>query len=169
MVGSMFGCTNQNEELANELEELKEKNKTKEMANKVVEVMEEGNWDLSPIFEHSVVYENGNQGSYEVVGNRKTVGFTGPFPLIAEEPQKYFWFYYGNKNIYDKPVIVKALKKGTEELIDVFSGTFYKDAKVSPQSVNMPSTLKFPSSGLWKVLVYIDDELYESIVVEVAE
>jgi hypothetical protein len=37
---------------------------------------------------------------------------------------------------------------------------------LSPDSVNMPSTLKFPSAGIWKVLVYIDRELYESIVIE---
>ncbi|MBU0904884.1 MAG: DUF4871 domain-containing protein, partial [Firmicutes bacterium] len=59
------------------------------------------------------------------------------------------------------------IKDGEEELIDVYSGTFNESAEVSSDSVNMPSHLKFPSAGVWKVLVYINEELYESIVVEV--
>ncbi|WP_430787535.1 hypothetical protein VBD025_16715 [Virgibacillus flavescens] len=127
------------------------------------------NWDLSPTFEHTVVYESGKEGSYTVVGNEKTFGYSGPFPILAGKTQKYFWFYFGKENIYDKPVQVKALKKGTEEMVDIFEGTFYESAEVSPDSVNMPTHLHFPSAGVWKVLVYIEDEFYESIVVEVEE
>jgi Domain of unknown function (DUF4871) len=102
------------------------------------------------------------------VGSKDGIGFTGPFPIMAKEKQKYFWFYLGEENIYDKPVEVKAIKKGTKELVDVLGGpsTFYESAEVSPGSVNMPSSLKFPSAGIWKVLVYIEGELYESIVIE---
>ena len=128
----------------------------------------EDDWELSPVFELSVIYEDGEEGSYTVAGNKEGIGFTGPFPIIAKEKQKYFWFYFGTENIYDKPVQVKAIKEGTEEYIDILSGpsTFYESAEVSPGSINMPSHLRFPSAGIWKVLVYIDDLLYETIVVE---
>lgn len=139
-----------------------------ENTNEVSYEIPENDWELSSTFEHSVVYESGKEGSYTVVGSKDGIGFIGPFPIIAKDKQKYLWFYFGKENIYDKPVEVKAIKKGTEELVDILSGpgTFYEGAKVSPDSVNMPSHLKFPSAGVWKILVYIDEELYESIVIE---
>ena len=92
---------------------------------------------------------------------------TGPFPIVAKDNQKYMWFYFGNENIYVRHVEVKAIRKGTEELIKVFSGSFFESAKVSSDSVNMPSRLRFPSAGHWKILLYIQGEFYESIVVDV--
>lgn len=130
-------------------------------------IIPKGSWHLSPTFEHSVTYESGEEGSYTVIGNKNTFGFTGPMPILSEEVQKYLWFYFGNENIYDKPVEVKALKKDTGEQVHIFSGTFYDSAEVSPDSVNMPSRLKFPTAGVWKVLLYIEGELNESIVIEV--
>jgi hypothetical protein len=158
----MAACTEETKE--NEIQEPQRE----ESANEVVYEIPDDGWKLTPSFEHSVVFESGEESSYTIVGSKGGIGFTGPFPIIAKENQKYFWFYLGEENIYDKPVEVKAIKKGTEELVDVLWGpsTFYESAEVSPGSVNMPSTLKFPSAGIWKVLVYIDGELYESIVIE---
>lgn len=48
----------------------------------------------------------------------------------------------------------------------MFSGEFYKGAQINENEVNMPSHLKFPSSGVWNLLVYINDELSGNIVVE---
>ncbi|MGP4060176.1 hypothetical protein [Halobacillus sp. H74] len=169
-VGALVACTsNPNDETSNELNESKKENEVQESSNDVQKVGAEDNWELSSTFNHSVEYENGEEGSYEIVGNKDTVGFTGTFPIKARDSQKYFWFYFGKESIYDKPVEVKAIKKGTMEPVDIISGpsNFYKEAEVSPHSVNMPSRLKFPSAGIWAILVYIDDELYESIVVEV--
>ncbi|MEI5906708.1 hypothetical protein WAK64_06510 [Bacillus spongiae] len=164
IIGSLIACTNNEGESEEEatVQEAVRQVSTNEIEDEILE----DNWDLSSIFEHSVVLENG-QESYKVVGNQSTLGFTGPLPTVANKTQKYFWFYFGNETIYDKPVDVKAIKKGEKELIDVFSGTFHKGAELGPGIVNMPSHLRFPSKGVWKVLVYIDDDLYESIVVEV--
>ena len=152
-----------------DIQKSKQDKKVNENNDEIIYEGSENEWELSPTFEHSVIYEDGEKGSYTVVGSTDRVGFTGSFPIIAKEPQKYFWFYFGRQNIYDKPVKVKAIKKETKEVVDVLSGpsTFYKSAAVSPGSVNMPSLLTFPSAGIWKVLVYIDEKLYESIVIEV--
>ena len=166
MIGLLAACT---ENTNDEIEETKVES-VNENKNDVSYEISDNNWELSSKFEHSVVYENGEKGSYEMVGNKETVGFTGVFPIKAKEKSvKYFWFYFGKEDIYDKPVEVKAIKKGTEEAVNILSGpsTFYEGAEVSPDSVNMPSHLRFPSAGIWKVLVYIDGELYESIVVKV--
>jgi hypothetical protein len=167
MVGTLIACTSdtniENEGVPEEtgLEEVQVN------INEVVYQIPNSSWDLSPIFEHSIVDENGKEVSYTIIGNEKTLGFTGAMLMDAEQTHKMFWFYFGEENIYDKPVEVKAIKEGTEELVDLHSGSFYEGAEVSADSVNIPSHLEFPSAGLWKILVYIDDEFYESIVVEV--
>lgn len=49
----------------------------------------------------------------------------------------------------------------------MFSGQFYEGAQINENEVNMPSLLGFPSSGIWNLLVYVNDELSGNIVVEV--
>ncbi len=167
-VGPLAACTSNHNEDSNEWKVSKEERVVQESTNEIEKAMAEDNWDLSSTFNYSVEYKNGEEGSYEIVGNKDTVGFTGPFPIIAKDDQKYFWFYFGKENIYNKPVEVKAIKKGTKKPVNILSGpsTFFEDAAVSPGSVNMPSNLTFPSEGVWKILVYIDGQLYEKIVVE---
>jgi hypothetical protein len=166
LVGTLIACTDTNIENEGVPEETNQE-EIQETTNEVVYEIPNDSWDLSSTFEHSILDEDGKEVSYTIVGNEETLGFTGPIPMDAEITHKMFWFYFGEENIYDKPVEVKAVKEGTEELVDLHSGSFYEGAEVSPGSVNMPSHLEFPLSGLWKILVYIDGEFYESIVVEV--
>ncbi|SDK20994.1 hypothetical protein [Sediminibacillus albus] len=162
----LIACTDTNntaiEESANQDGENQEKT---EKVN--YEIPERDNWTLSSKFEHTVEPESGEGHTYEIVGNKNTLGFTGPFPIVSKQPQKYMWFYFGKENIYDIPVEVKAIKKGTDKVVNIDSGTFFEGAEVSPNSVNMPSHLRFPSAGVWKLLIYIDKKHFESIVVHV--
>ncbi|MYL46407.1 hypothetical protein GLV94_12210 [Virgibacillus halodenitrificans] len=169
MVGLLVACSsNSSNESGNELEVSEVSKKASEaQMSKVDETIIEKNWELSPEFIHFVEYESGEKGSYEIRGNKDGMGITGPFPIIAKDSQKYMWFYFGAENIYDKPVKIKAIKKGEEDSIEAYSGTFFESAEVSPESVNMPSHLRFPSTGTWKVLVYIEEELFDTIIVKV--
>ena len=167
---SLAACTSDpKSHVVNVLEEIEKENAVQDSPDQIRYEIPENGWELTPAFEHSVEYESGEEGSYTMIGSQEGVGFTGPFPIKAKDNQKYFWFYFGKDNLYGQPVEVKAVKKGTEELVDVLSGpgAFYESARVSPDSVNMPSSLSFPSAGIWKVLVYIEEEFYQSIVVEV--
>ena len=170
IIGLLIACSpHSDEQVVQKAGEKKEETDGKENPKIAKYEFQEEDWELSPTFEHSVVYKGGDEGVYTLVGNKEEIGFTGPFPILAKETQKYFWFYFGKTDIYDKPVKVVAIKKGTQELVDILSSpsTFYKSAEVSPGSVNMPSHLKFPSAGKWRILIYIDEKLYDSIVVEV--
>ena len=72
----------------------KQDKKVNENNDEIIYEGSENEWELSSTFEHSVIYEDGGKGSYTVVGSTERVGFTGSFPIIAKEPQKYFWFYF---------------------------------------------------------------------------
>ncbi|MDP5277218.1 hypothetical protein [Chengkuizengella axinellae] len=165
MVGLLMACTSSNIDKSEKTLEdsQKEGNEVKEVDYKIPD----DGWDLSLIFDHSIVYDDGNEHIYTFVGNKETLGFIGPLPIVAGNLGKHLWFYFGEENVLNKPVIVKGIKQGTDELIDLHSGSFYEGARVSADSVNMPSNMKFPSAGLWKVLVYIDGQFYDSIVIEV--
>ncbi len=143
----------------NENPEKTEKTKT--------EIPETDNWKLSSKFDYTVEPKNSDQHTYKIVGKKDTFGFTGPFPIVSKQPKKYMWFYFGKEDVYDIPVELKAVKKGTDKIINLDSGTFFKSAAVSPDSVNMPSILRFPSAGVWKILVYTNEKHVESIVVNV--
>ncbi|MRG88324.1 DUF4871 domain-containing protein [Salinibacillus xinjiangensis] len=123
-------------------------------------------WKPSPIFEHTVTDKEGDKHIYSIIGKEGKIGFTNT-ELVASEPKKHMWFYWGEDNVYRKSVEVIGLKKGTDDLIKLHTGTFDKGAQVSENSVNMPSNMDFPSAGVWNILVYINREFSESIVVEV--
>lgn len=173
MVGTlMVGCSsveNNDGDITEETEQEESQENTDEISKENNYEIPNDNWDLSQTFEHTVTNQNGKESTYTIVGNKETLGFTGSSPIVTDKIHKFFWFYWGEGNIYDKPVKVIALKKDSEEPIEVHSGTFYKGAQVSKDIVNMPSNVKFPSAGVWKLLIYIDREFYESIVVEVKE
>jgi hypothetical protein len=136
--------------------------------DRVIEYVEKNNdWNLTPIFKYETEDENGVGITYNVLGKKDSFGITGPFPIVAGIPQKYFWFYWGEEKIKDQPLEIMAYKKGSNELIKLFLGEFYEGAQINGYEVNMPSNLKFPSSGVWNVLIYINDVLSGNIVVEV--
>jgi hypothetical protein len=147
--------------------ELMNETKDTKARDRAIEYVEKYNdWDLSPTFKYDTE-DNGVGVTYNVLGKKDSFGITGPFPIVAGVKQKYFWFYWGEKKIKDQPVEIMAYKKGSNELIKLFSGEFYEGAQLNENEVNMPSNLKFPSAGVWNVLIYINDELSGNIVVEV--
>ncbi|RZT23634.1 hypothetical protein [Fictibacillus sp. BK138] len=149
--------------------ESERKNETKyiKARDRAIEYVEKNHdWDLSPTFKYETE-DNGVGVTYNVLGKKDSFGITGPFPIVAGVKQKYFWFYWGEDQIKDQPVEIMAYKKGSNELIKLFSGEFYEGAQISENEVNMPSNLKFPSAGVWNVLIYINDQLSGNIVVKV--
>lgn len=133
-----------------------------------IEIKDEYNeWNLTSKFNYQIKSYSGESVTYEVIGKKGSFGITSSFPIVSSKMQKVFWFYWGEENIKNQPVKVLAYKKGSKELIEVFSGEFNEGAQINENEVNMPSNLKLPSSGVWNLLVYINDELSGNIVVEV--
>jgi hypothetical protein len=128
-------------------------------------------WELDTKFEYQTASHSGERVTYEVVGKKDGFGITGPFPIVSNDGtnkgQKYFWWYWGGENIKNQPVKVMGYKKGANELISLHTGEFFEGAQINEKEVNMPSGLRFPSSGVWNLLVYINDDLYGNVVVEV--
>jgi len=121
-----MACTSNNNIENGEISDESQKEDVQENTKEVGYEVPNDSWELSPNFEHPIVDKDGKEITYTIVGNEETLGFTGDFPMNSENIHKVFWFYFGEENIYDKPVEVKGVKEGTEELVDLHSGTFYE-------------------------------------------
>jgi hypothetical protein len=158
------GCETESKTVATKVKdnEMKFEGSTIEIKDKYNE------WNLTPKYKYQTKDpKTGESVTYEVIGKKDGFGITGPFPIVSNEKQKYLWFYWGKENIKNQPVKVMAYQKGSKELINVFSGEFYEDAQINANEVNMPSNLKFPSSGVWNVLILINNKLSGNFVVKI--
>ena len=114
----------------------------------------------SPVFtnEHGEMF--GKEGSIGSIGSK----------TITEDGQKWMWHFWGNEDISYKEWEVKAYKQGKEEAIDPIE---FSDEKLVPidDEINghARSSVLFPSSGLWKLKVYIDGEYFDEIIVDITQ
>lgn len=106
-------------------------------------------------------------GSYEMTGVEGTAGFIDA-GFIAGKTNKYMWHFWGEGALLDGKLVVKAVKQGEKELVEVFRAESLGGANNGADR-HMPSTMSLPEPGMWRLLPYIDGKLLESIVVEVKE
>lgn len=117
----------------------------------------EPSWEVSSTFQ---------SGRYTMMGVEKKAGFIHP-GFIAGKGNKYMWHFWGDKSELDGKLSIMAVKRGDEQLIPVFSGKLGGPNNGADRHI--PSTMMLPQAGMWRLLLFIDDKLFESIVVEVAE
>ncbi|MCG3421036.1 DUF4871 domain-containing protein [Oceanobacillus sp. GSFE11] len=105
----------------------------------------------------------------EMFGKEGIIGIIGP-KTITNEGQKWMWHFWGTEEISHKEWEVKAFKQGEEESINPIT---FKDEKLSPRGGSFNgharSTVMFPSSGTWKLEVYIDGEYFGEMIVDVMQ
>lgn len=116
----------------------------------------DSSWDRSPVF---------SSGIYEMTGVENRLGFIN-YEIIAAQPNKYMWHFWGSDEDLKGELRITALKQNSLEIIDVF------EAKLNPSKLNgadaaIPTTMSLPTSGLWRLMVSIDGQLFGSVIVEV--
>ena len=118
-----------------------------------------------------VVTDDGQKDDFVFrIGDNGMLGFGEYGPFVAGEAQKYMWHFWGDKEILTKPFKVIGVSKETDEKITVLE--LPASNSLSPNTGadhHLPSTMKLPSSGLWRLEVYFDDKLFGNVVVEVEE
>ncbi|MCH7323285.1 hypothetical protein LZ480_15520 [Solibacillus sp. MA9] len=151
------------------------KEKTNINSNKVDTVSEENQqWDLSPEFETST--------GEKLIGQKNKVGIIeGEFKAGVIE--KWLWHLWGDgQTIKSGNFKVVAINKDTgekEKVLITDAGTSnerkvwsYGELDYSPNGVrgsdsSRPSNVSFSKVGIWRLEVFIGDERFGSIVVDV--
>ncbi|PZE19889.1 DUF4871 domain-containing protein [Paenibacillus xerothermodurans] len=119
-------------------------------------------WDVTPEFQ---------SGSYMMRGVEKKIGFIDA-GFIAGQPQKYMWHFWGNEDLLNGPFEVKAVKQGTDNIINVYSSNQVSSAnalagELNGADRNVVTSMKLPEAGRWRLLPYVKGRLLDTIVVEV--
>lgn len=132
------------------------------------DIVENIDWELTGTF---------ISDGYEMRGHKNKIGYLGYEPVPANMKNKYMWHVWGN-NLRGKELTVIALKEGEQKPVPVFYESAAKEDKMwnhqlggtnNGADAHIPSLMGLPSPGKWALLVYIDDEYFENIIIEVTE
>ncbi|MEQ2527553.1 hypothetical protein WMO40_12630 [Bacillaceae bacterium CLA-AA-H227] len=115
--------------------------------------------------------ENGDtEESVFRIGDNGKLGIGEYGPFITGKSQKYMWHFWGNEKTLLKPFKVVGISKDSDTKITLFE--LPKSTSLAPvngASHSLPSTLKLPEPGLWKLEAYFGEELFGSITVLVQD
>ncbi|MGE7621618.1 DUF4871 domain-containing protein [Viridibacillus sp. NPDC096237] len=151
-------------------------------------IVTEKKWEVSPTFAIPTTFNDGTKGEYAFIGEQGKLGIlvgSGKVgdvkvsPFVKGEPQKFMWhFLGGNEEFNGKFKVIGINGNGEEHKVLINTSGTDKNEKVweyskigiSPNNgadTHIPSDLEFPTSGLWKLDVYIGDKLFGDIIVKV--
>ncbi|TBL79093.1 DUF4871 domain-containing protein [Paenibacillus thalictri] len=127
-------------------------------------LMLEPSWDITPEFQ---------SGTYLMRGVEKKLGIIDA-GFMAGKTQKYMWHFWGNDNLLNGPFEVKAIKKGTNKLVDVYSSNQLSSANALAGELNgadrhIVTMMSLPEAGRWRLLPYVRGRLLDTIVVDVSK
>lgn len=141
--------------------------------------------EVSPTFSLPITLADGTEGEYLLIGQEGKVGFlvgsgkkgeAVEEKIIANEENKYMWYFWGDKDsISGDFKVVGTDNEGKEYPVLVFGDDpvwQYSNTFISPNSgadSHIPSSLVFPTSGLWKLDIYFNEKLFEEFVINVEE
>ena len=125
------------------------------------ETIKEEQWeDNSPTFTSEFGEMFGKEGSIGIIGSK----------TVTENGQKWMWHFWGTEDISNKEWEVKAFKHGEEATVNPIT---FKDEQLTPRgdviNGHARSAVLFPSSGIWKLKVYIDEKFFDEINVDITQ
>lgn len=130
------------------------------------------NWEESAtLIREMVVTDQGDTEdiTFRIGNNGKLI--VQEIPYIAGKPNKYFWMFWGDKETLKKPVKIVGISKESGESLNVFEFP-QEPSSLAPlygSDHTMPSSIKLPDAGLWRLEVYFGEELFGNVVVNVKE
>lgn len=113
-----------------------------------------------------------NSGSYTMIGQEGRVGFIYDDAELdrfyPDKKQKYMWHFWGEPEELQGSLKVTGTSKKTGQQITVFEKSHLGGPNNGADAHN-PSLMSLPSSGLWKLDVFINEIFFDSIIVEVTD
>lgn len=104
-------------------------------------------------------------GTYTLQGIENKLGILNS-GFIANKVNKYMWFLWASSEQLEGALRVVAVKQGSNELLEIFSVKNLGGGS-SGEAKRIPSGMSLPEAGLWRLMAYVDDKIYGSIIVEV--
>ncbi|MBK3495004.1 DUF4871 domain-containing protein [Viridibacillus sp. YIM B01967] len=112
-------------------------------------------------------------GDYEMIGIEERVGFIydKDTPIVEGQVGKFMWDFWGEKDQLKGRFKVLGTHEGSEEEIIIIPESV-RELKIPPNKhntadISIPTNMEFEKSGMWKLDVYLDDKLFDTIYVNV--
>ncbi|MDR7072868.1 DUF4871 domain-containing protein [Fictibacillus barbaricus] len=124
--------------------------------------------DLKNIEWEKTVTKIGTNGNSDIFGNLNKVGYVGP-NLHAKKVDKWLWHFFGKA---EGKLTVVAYHQETLMKKPLLTSGYTRDfsgGAMNGADATMPSNVSLPSSGKWALLVYIDEQLFDTLVISVKE
>jgi hypothetical protein len=123
-------------------------------------------WKETGTIELTAIDGNGEQIKANWLGEKSRIAINNN-PFVAGKTQKYMWLLWGNKDeLVGRPLKVTATSETGEEQTVVESVLGGENWGATASS---PSGFRLPTKGLWKLNVFVSDELYGTLIVKVNE
>jgi hypothetical protein len=131
--------------------------------------------ELSSIFSIPVTFGDGKKGEYVFVGEKGKLavqiaaGVEGETiqlsPIRPNQPDKYMWYLWG-ENLTRKSFKVIGANIDTKQEVVIVEGIVLGPG-MNGADAHTPSTMEFPNAGVWKLVAYVDEEIFGHIIIEV--
>lgn len=120
----------------------------------VVFEIPDSDWQIASSFE----FENS-----VITGKNMRMGYVSS-GFTAGKPNKFLWHLFNVEQLA-KQIRINAVKQGSTDVLTLL------DTRLSgsERHKTLPSSMQLPESGLWRLLVYVDDKFFDSMVVMVKE
>ncbi|MFS0781113.1 DUF4871 domain-containing protein [Bacillus sp. 1P06AnD] len=165
----MIGCVSEKE-----VEQGIDKDKTKAIAQKDSNDMP--SFVKAAAFVHidwnKSVTKIGSNGVSDIMGNPNKVGYIGP-DLTAGKTNKWLWHFWG-KTKGEVTVVAYHKETGTKTSIfknaDISNWTMSLSfSEINGADSSMASNVMLPKAGVWALLVYVDETLFDTLIIKVKE
>ncbi|MFJ7975740.1 DUF4871 domain-containing protein [Peribacillus sp. JNUCC 23] len=106
----------------------------------------------------------------DMVGNKNKLGIIGP-ELKPNEVEKWLWHFWG---IDKGKFTVVGYNQNTSKITPVLSDPTWSrngvgGGKIEGADASMPSNVVLPEAGTWALLVYIDGNLFDTLIMDVKD
>ncbi|MEC1176960.1 DUF4871 domain-containing protein [Metasolibacillus meyeri] len=119
-------------------------------------------WQESEFFE---------SGSFRMLGIKDKVGFIYDreiLPFTANQPNKYMWHFWGDEDVLKGDIkVTAAFEEEPEQKIEILYDKIGFLSAHNGADYHIPSIMELPQVGMWKLEVYLDDKIFDTIYVEV--
>ncbi|MFD1359737.1 DUF4871 domain-containing protein [Fictibacillus halophilus] len=124
--------------------------------------------DIKNIDWDNTISKIGTNGNSDIFGNPNKVGYVGP-DLQAKKKDKWLWHFFGKA---EGELTVVAYHQETSMKEPLLTSGYTRDfsgGAMNGADATMPSNVSLPSSGKWALLVYIDEQLFDTLVINVKD
>lgn len=110
-------------------------------------------------------------GDRGIIGNENKSGVIGADMPSLSVNQKWMWHLWGIENPTETTLTVVGFHKetGTVHQILTMGWTIALGGENNGADAHTPSSVRIPKSGEWAMVLYTDDELFDTLVYEINE